>query len=527
LKPANIMIGRGGGYAKVVDFGLAMLTDPVTSPDSPTEMKTASGSVIGTTSYMSPEQTEGKEVDARSDIFSFGTILYELLTGNHPFAGTSRVDTMHTIVNRELPADAVPAAFRRIVRRCLAKDPDERYQSMKDVAHDLRDATREIAPAPPARRRAWIAPAIVALILILAGVAWYANNSKTTTSQPPAQPAVTMARITNSGNINSAAISPDGRFVVYAMTDGNNQALWVKQLSTGTATRISEPAPIFIQRTLVSPDANYVYYAASSITNPNIAHLYQIAMLGGEPRRVAADTEFTFTLSPDGKQIAFRRYNAQERKSRLTICDVDNGAERVLLTRDDPAAIDSLTWAPDGASIAYVAGVAGRRDRRIEEIAVNDGTTSTMRSLSGGSTSLVWLHDGTALLACASDVDQPPQVWMMPRSGRPRKITSDVSSYNSVVPTADSQAFAALRGEEPRAFRSCSGTKKGSPRRSLRDWEMTSMRAGCGPAVPAGTSSFSPRESPGSTRITCSTPERSAGSRPSWRCRLPAANRDL
>ncbi|MGZ8831013.1 MAG: protein kinase domain-containing protein, partial [Thermoanaerobaculia bacterium] len=250
LKPANIMIGRGGGYAKVVDFGLAMLTDPVTSPDSPTEMKTASGSVIGTTSYMSPEQTEGKEVDARSDIFSFGTILYELLTGNHPFAGTSRVDTMHNIVNRELPADAVPAAFRRIVRRCLAKDPDERYQSMKDVAHDLRDATREIAPAPPARRRAWIAPAIVALILILAGVAWYANNSKTTTSQPPPQPAVTMARITNSGNINSAAISPDGRFVVYAMTDGDNQALWVKQLSTGTATRISEPAPIFIQRTL-------------------------------------------------------------------------------------------------------------------------------------------------------------------------------------------------------------------------------------------------------------------------------------
>ena len=132
LKPANIMIGRDG-YAKIVDFGVAKLTEQAASPTDATDLKTAEGAHVGTVRYMSPEQIEGHDVDHRSDIFSFGTGLYELLSGSHPFAETSHADTIHNIAHREPPLEAIPGRWRRIVARCLAKEPTERYQSMTDV----------------------------------------------------------------------------------------------------------------------------------------------------------------------------------------------------------------------------------------------------------------------------------------------------------------------------------------------------------------------------------------------------------
>jgi serine/threonine protein kinase len=150
LKPENLMI-TPDGYAKVLDFGMAKLVrPPQTKSDRTTETVTAimgttqPGVVMGTVGYMSPEQAEGKALDQRSDIFSFGCILYEVVTGHRPFEGNSLLDILHKIVNAEPPpviddAPQCPAALRRIIRKCLVKNPERRYQSIKDVAVDLRD----------------------------------------------------------------------------------------------------------------------------------------------------------------------------------------------------------------------------------------------------------------------------------------------------------------------------------------------------------------------------------------------------
>ena len=446
LKPDNIMVAREG-YAKIVDFGVAKLKEPSIEASAPTDIKTASGSLVGTASYMSPEQVSAQDVDYRSDIFSFGAVLFEVLTGSRPFAGETSIEVMHAIRHDEPKLDGLPLLLRRIVRRCLAKEPESRYQSMKDVALDLREAAEPQQESVAGSR----APLWVAIVLVIIGVIvailWPALRRPARV--PAAHPSATMARITNSGNVTSVAITPDGKFVVYAMREGDNQGLWVKQLSTGTATRITDAAPIAVQRMQVSPDGNYVYYTASHRSNTNVGYVYQVPILGGEPRRIASDTEFGFTIAPDGKRVAFRRFNTAERIQRLTIADVETGTERVLLARRSPSTMLGFTWFPDGSKITFLSGSAAKQERMIEEVSVADAAVSVVRRSPWDTrtATMTWLPDGSALLVSASEKELPPQVWTLPLRGEPTRVTSDVSSYFTTSPTADGRQFAALRGE--------------------------------------------------------------------------------
>ncbi|MEA2165440.1 MAG: eukaryotic-like serine/threonine-protein kinase [Thermoanaerobaculia bacterium] len=442
LKPANIMIGRDG-YAKIVDFGIAKLTERVTDSDADaaTDLKTASGSITGTTAYMSPEQADGREVDFRSDIFSFGTVLYELLTGRNPFAGSTRVDTLHNIARLDPPLEPIPSAFRRVVRRCLAREKEERYESARDIGHDLRDTLIEPEPEAPQRRfTPWqiiAAIFVIALIAILTWMVrpWRGHQGVATGS------AQTMQPLTNAGNVWSATVSPDGKFVVYsAFTGSEGTGLWVMQVATGTASKTSTPSLRGFPVIRISPDSAYIYtFVALPPAGPAI---YRMPLVGGEMRPVVANLNTDasqFTLSPDGRQLAFIRYGNGQ--TTLFAADAEGGNERPLLRRTRPFGIPA--WSPDGKSIAFVA------NGHIEELLLAAGQVTGVASAPWRLIrDMQWHPDGSGLLVCASKDDEPPQVWLLHRNaGAPVRITSDLGAYYSATPTADGQAFVALRGE--------------------------------------------------------------------------------
>jgi eukaryotic-like serine/threonine-protein kinase len=257
LKPANVMLVKAGGalQAKLLDFGLAKLRpQPVTagvgvSALSTQELATTPGAVMGTVPYMAPEQLEGKDADARTDLFAFGCVLYEMLTGRRAFAGKTEASVISAIMSSEPPSvrtlqPVTPPALERLVHACLAKDPDARRQHAADVADELRGiAQDQAAPAAtrasrPARRLGWVVAAAVAAIgLVGAAAVWLAVGRPLGRSPAPARFALTMPRpaVFDRGTASQVlAVSRDGRGVVYAGNEGlHTQLYWADANGSG------------------------------------------------------------------------------------------------------------------------------------------------------------------------------------------------------------------------------------------------------------------------------------------------------
>ncbi|HEX6101267.1 MAG TPA: protein kinase [Thermoanaerobaculia bacterium] len=469
LKPENIIIASAG-YVKVLDFGVAKLRSEPTPVGEPTAVgatevratevrATRAGVVLGTAGYMSPEQALGKAVDHRSDVFSLGCILYEMVSGRAPFDGDSVVETMFNVIHARPAALDVPRELQPIVKKALAKSPEDRYRSANDLAADLKrlresDVTgSQPAGAGPGVRRSTLIVAAAVLSAAVAGVLLMPRKQPS----PPAQSQpLTIQRITTNGNAILAAVSPDGKYVAYVNSEGGRQGLWLRQLATLQDLQLIAPRAVAFWGHAFSPDGASIYYVVKSTTQ-GVGTLYAMPILGGRAEKILDGIDSPPAFSPDGKKIAWIRVERSLADTSLAVANADGSDVRVLAKRRAPQSFTpSFTgpaWSPDGKRIAVslmVRPTAARNRSSVIEVDAATGRERVITSGWGVTEQVTWLPDGSGL-AVVGEYNRYPsnkQLWLVPMpSGEPRPITNDLSDYRMVSVTADGSALVTIQLE--------------------------------------------------------------------------------
>jgi Tol biopolymer transport system component len=469
LKPENMMVAEGG-YLKVLDFGLAKLKPAVTeAAERPTiSAGTMPGVVMGTVGYMSPEQAQGFAVDFRTDIFSFGCILYEAVAGTRAFSGESAVDTLHQIIHSDPApiaqrAPVVPGELQRIVQKCLQKNPEERYQSMKEIAVDLRGLRRQldsgsgpaVAGAPGARRRTSTIAAVVvvALVVAIAG-AWLARRWMGTRTVEA--PSLAIQRITDTGIVIDAVVSPDGKYVAYVESSGGKQGLYLRQLNGARPIELLPPAAVGFWGTVFARDGQSIYYVTKEPSHP-AGELFQIPLLGGTPRALLSDIDSAVTFSPDGSKLAFYRVDLTQGASAIVVANADGSNARALATTHPPEFFApgffvEPSWSPDGKRIAACVRNSQSRDARLVTIDAASGAETAFQDRFALATATAWAPDGSGILfvavprgAVGVSTGNGGQIYLQPfPSGPIRRVTNDVIEYRNISLTDDGRSIVSV-----------------------------------------------------------------------------------
>jgi eukaryotic-like serine/threonine-protein kinase len=469
----------------VLDFGLAKLAEQssaAVAAEAPTrQIRTGSGVVIGTAGYMSPEQARGKEVDARSDIFSLGAVIYEMVAQRRPFEGETPSDILAAILKTDPPpiSELVPEAppeLVRIINKTLKKDREQRYQVVKELLVDLRSLKQELdfqekmgaaRPGKPLktatmtvltpqtsevrnvistitdsltieikRHKAAAVIAIAVVLAVLAGGA-FALYKLLPRSAGPRFQATKITRLTNSGKVIDATLSPDGRYVVYVLSDARKQSIWIRQVTTANDKVVVPPADVGVFGITVSRDGNDLYYVIKQ--NLDKGTLYRVPIFGGTPTKILEWIDAPVSFSPDGKRMAVIRGNYPgEGESALLIANADGTGEQVLARRKRPEHFIPIfftgpSWSSDGELVAATVSRVGEPSQ-VVVFRVKDGNEQILLKtgfLYIGRTE--WLPDMSGLLVVAGSSTADPQVWLLSYpSGPMRAITNDLDQHRAI-----------------------------------------------------------------------------------------------
>ena len=383
LKPENLFI-TSDDRVKILDFGLAKLLQPADLPqafgESTRLAETTPGMVLGTIGYMSPEQVRGGAIDQRSDLFSFGTILHEMMSGHRPFAGDSAADVMSAILHAEPPKlsaltdGRVSPPLERIIDRCLAKEPARRFQSARDLAFALEAVAGDSGPAvavgavPRARRRAGAVVATGLLILAAGTLAWLGLRPRD--ERPVFVQHV--VRLTHDPGLSEwPTWAPDGRMFAFASNRGGNFDIYLAGIGSGQEAVNVTRHPSENVQPAFSPDGASIAFVSTRSSRRQLTRIgtfsglgfrsyggdiWMIPALGGQARRLAPDGNYP-AWSPDGRRIAY--VSGDESQRMILTVPVEGGSPRPLLSSEvSKWEIVRIAYAPGGRWITFETGDA-------------------------------------------------------------------------------------------------------------------------------------------------------------------------
>ena len=458
IKPENILIGKAR-YAKLADFGLAKLEEAAAAEDQTrtvTFAGTRDGVILGTAAYMSPEQASGRRLDARSDVFSFGVVFYEMLAARRPFSGATIPDVLHAILHQAaapLPAD-VPDRLRLIVEKALEKNPSDRYQSMRDMVVDLRRLLRQGSDGSPARdsfrwtpARIWGATAAIAALL-LAAVALFLFNRV-----PPAPVRRDYVQLTNfADSVTSPVLSPDGRMLAFLRSQsefsGRPGEVYVKPLPDGEPVRLTDDGrsksnPKF------SPGGDRIAYTTPDATGATL-ETWTVPVLGGRPQLLLSNSSgLTWIRKPGeraaGPSLLFSEFTGRGYQMSIVSSSENRTGLRTVYLPSETGMAHRSYLSPDGKHILLAEMTTGWLPCRLVPFDGSDAGKS-VGPTPGQCTDAAWSPDGKWMYF-ATDTGNGRHIWRQRfPDGAPEQVTFGVTEEEGIAFAPDGRSFVTAIG---------------------------------------------------------------------------------